>query len=121
MLEIIFQTRIQGAWECQKFENFTEEKFQSFSADCQQESDWLKINTKSITINYELEWDDLPIQRYSLEINWKFITNQNFSNLSKICQNILKLEMLLCRSDQELDELASLNEYFLQFNQHLLI
>ncbi|RGB43613.1 hypothetical protein C1646_749629 [Rhizophagus diaphanus] len=40
-----------GSWlanERQKFENFTEEKFQSFSVECQQESDWLRIYLQNI-------------------------------------------------------------------------
>ncbi|PKK78484.1 hypothetical protein RhiirC2_530473 [Rhizophagus irregularis] len=43
--------KASGSWlakERQKFENFTEEKFQSFSAECQQESDWLRIYLQNI-------------------------------------------------------------------------
>ncbi|CAB4393693.1 unnamed protein product [Rhizophagus irregularis] len=40
-LNYSYALKAGGSWltkERQKFENFTEEKFQSFSADCQQES-----------------------------------------------------------------------------------
>ncbi|GBC29809.1 uncharacterized protein OCT59_001265 [Rhizophagus irregularis] len=63
---------------------------------------------------------------HSLEINWKFITNQNFSDLSKICLNISKLVISNCGRDKDKKSLIKfiknqnkLQSLFLDFNNNV--
>lgn len=87
------------------------------------------LNVKYFSWDTEKNFYEYPNSRYffsnldSLEINWKFITNQNFSNISKICQNISKLEINYCGKDKDKKSLINfiknqnnLQSLFLDFN-----
>ncbi|RGB28210.1 hypothetical protein C1646_819270 [Rhizophagus diaphanus] len=90
------------------------------------------INVKHFSWESEKNFCEYPNAQsffsnlHSLEINWKFITNQNFSNLSKICLNISKLEINNFGRDKDKKSLIkfiknqnNLQSLFLDFNNNV--